>query len=124
MEAHVPKVAARYVDLPQNFQDEVGGEFYRSDLQELRHWLAEIVGREITDEDIRASIKVYNQNRALIRELYALRGGGTRKVRSTEVYLLLRAGLVLPVEEHNELVRAYLGAARDQDRPLKTIPAW
>src|SRR3974390_493942 len=33
-----PKVAARYVDLPQNFEDEVGGEFYRSDLRELLHW--------------------------------------------------------------------------------------
>ena len=31
---------------------------------------------------------------------------------AAEVYLMLRAGLVLPVEEHNELLRDYLDAAR------------
>jgi benzoyl-CoA reductase subunit C len=114
-----PKVAARYVDLPQNFQDEVGGEFYRSGLQEIRDWLAEIVGHEITDGEIRTSIKVYNKNRALIRELYAVRAAEPWKVPSAEVYLLLRAGLVLPVEQHNGMVRAYIDAARGQHRPMK-----
>ena len=42
-----PKVAARYVDLPQNFEDEIGGEFYRSDLKELCEWL-----EHLTDSDI------------------------------------------------------------------------
>ena len=30
-----PNSAARYVDLPQNFEDDVGGEFYRSELNEI-----------------------------------------------------------------------------------------
>ncbi len=114
-----PKVAARYMDLPQNFEDEVGGVFYRAELEELRHWLAEIVDHPITDEAVRASIVLFNKNRNLIRELYALRSAEPWKVPSPEVYLLLRAGLTLPVEEHNEILRAYIDAARDQDRPMK-----
>jgi len=114
-----PRVAARYVDLPQNFDGEVGGEFYRSGLQELRHWLADIASHPVTDEAIRASVAVYNKSRALIRELYALRAAEPWNVPSAEVYLLLRAGLVLPVEEHNELVRTYIDAARSRDRPFK-----
>src|SRR5271165_4459390 len=44
-----PNVYVRYFDVPQNFEDEVGGEFYRADLEELRHWLAEISGKPVTD---------------------------------------------------------------------------
>lgn len=33
------------------------------------------------------------------------------KVPSSEVYLLMRAGLVVPVEEHNQILRDYLAAA-------------
>src|SRR5208282_2468121 len=62
-----PKVPARYVDLPQNFEDDVGGEFYRTDLEELRHWLGEITGKPVTDDAIRASIAIYNKSRALVR---------------------------------------------------------
>ncbi len=114
-----PDQSARYVDLPQNFDDDVGGAFYRSHLEELRHWLAEITGQNPTDEALRASIGLFNENRALIRELYALRAATPWKAPSTEVYLLLRAGLTLPVEEHNALVRSYIDAARSQERPMK-----
>ena len=33
--------------------------------------------------------------------------------------MLLRAGLTLPVEDHNEMLRAYIDAASAQDRPMK-----
>jgi benzoyl-CoA reductase subunit C len=114
-----PAMPARYLDLPQNFDDEVGGAFYRSCLEELRHWLSEITGRPVTDEAIRASIALFNENRALTRELYALRAAAPWKAPSTEVYLLLRAGLTLPVEEHNALVRSYIEAAHVRERPAK-----
>ncbi len=114
-----PDVPARYVDLPQNFDDEIGGAFWASDMAEMRHWVEEIVGRKISDDDLRASIALYNENRRLIRSLYALRSAEPWKVASWEVYLVERAGLVLPVEEHNTLVAAYIAAAQKQQRPLK-----
>ena len=114
-----PKVAARYVDLPQNFEDEIGGEFYRSDLKELCEWLEHLTGRPVTDAALRASIALYNTNRGLIRDIYALRAKEPWKVPSSEVYLLARAGLVIPVEEHNAMLSEYLAAAASQDRPMK-----
>ena len=65
----------RYLDVPQNYQDEVGGKFYIEEMQVLREDLAKLAGREITDADLNASIAVYNDNRAAIRELYAYRAG-------------------------------------------------
>ena len=114
-----PNKGSRYVDLPQNFEDDVGGEFYKSELNEIREWLANITGRPVTDEAIRASIVHFNENRRLVREAYAVRAKEPWNVPSAELYLLLRAGLVLPVEEHNQLMRDYLTSVREQQRPIK-----
>ena len=112
-------VASRYVDLPQNFKDDVGGVFYQSELNEIREWLARIVGEPVTDEAIRASILLFNENRRLVRDAYALRAKEPWNIPSAELYVLLRAGLVLPVEDHNQLMRDYLASVRDQQRPIK-----
>jgi benzoyl-CoA reductase subunit C len=106
----------RYIDVPQNFQDEVGGAFYIEEMQTLREDLAKIAGREITDADLNASIAVYNANREAVRALYAYRATKPWQAPTSEVYLLLRAGMVLPVEEHTALVREYLVAAEQLQR--------
>ncbi len=106
----------RYIDVPQNFQDEVGGRFYIEEMQILREDLEKIAGRTISDADLNASIRVYNENRAAVRELYAYRAAKPWQAPTAEVYLVLRAGMVLPVEEHTLLVREYLAAAETVKR--------
>jgi benzoyl-CoA reductase subunit C len=114
-----PKVKSRYVDVPQNFSDSVGGSFYVSELGELRDILARLAGREITEDALRNSIAVYNENRALVREVYAFRARFPWKAPAAEVYLLMRAGMVLPVEEHSAMLRDYLDAAAAEERPRR-----
>lgn len=114
-----PNVYAKYFDVPQTYQDGVGGVFYTGEMRELLHDLEGIAGRKITDDDIRASIAVYNENRRALGELYDLRAAQPWKAPASEAYLVIRAGLVLPVEEHTELVRAYIAAASAEERPVK-----
>ena len=109
----------RYIDVPQNFEDGIGGVFYRQEMQILREDLARIADREITDADLNASIAVYNDNRAAIADLYQYRAAEPWQAPTSEVYLLLRAGMVLPVEEHTVLVRDYLAAAAQVQRPRR-----
>ncbi len=109
----------RYLDVPQNYQDEVGGTFYMQEMQILREDLAELAGRPITDADLNASIRVYNDNRAAMRELYAYRAAKPWQAPTSEVYLVQRAGMVLPVEEHTVLVREYIRAAELLQRPKR-----
>ncbi|MEE8344164.1 MAG: 2-hydroxyacyl-CoA dehydratase, partial [Woeseiaceae bacterium] len=63
----------RYFDVPQNFDLDIGGVFYTRELQLFRDELAELAGHEITDDDLYASIELYNENRRAIRDLYAYR---------------------------------------------------
>lgn len=114
-----PKVRSRYFDVPQNYSDSVGGDYYVHELTELRDMLAETSGRPVTDDAIHASIALYNENRALVREVYAFRARQPWKAPSVEVYLLMRAGMILAVEEHSRLLREYLSAAAAEERPRR-----
>jgi benzoyl-CoA reductase subunit C len=114
-----PKVRSRYVDVPQNYRDDVGGTFYMNELQELREVMAELAGRPVTDDDLRASIALYNESRRLTREIYARRAAEPWKMPSAEVYLLMRAGQVLAPEEHNRMMADYIAAAAAENRPRR-----
>ena len=109
----------RYFDVPQNYVDAIGGTFYVDELRALRDDLAKVAGRPVTDEALNASIGVYNDNRAAVRELYAYRAEKPWQAPTSEVYLVLRAGMVLPPEEHTRLVRDYIAAAEAMPRPRR-----
>ncbi|MGO8854983.1 MAG: benzoyl-CoA reductase subunit C [Steroidobacteraceae bacterium] len=114
-----PHVYTRYFDVPQNYKDEIGGNFYVNELAELRHALGVLRGAPVTDEELNQSIAAYNENRRLVNELYAYRIAQPWQVPAAEVYLLMRAGLILPVEQHSAMLRDYLAAARLSARPRR-----
>jgi benzoyl-CoA reductase subunit C len=114
-----PQVYARYFDVPQNYRDDIGGNYYVNELVELRHDLATLRGQPITDDELCRSIALYNENRRLVRALYDFRAQRPWQAPAAEVYLIVRAGLVLPVEEHSAMIRSYLAAAEAEERPRR-----
>ncbi len=109
----------RYFDVPQNFKNEIGGVFYVNELRELKEGLEKLSGRKITDEQLNHSIGIYNENRAWVNKVYDFRSAFPWKAPSAEVYLLMRAGMVLPPEEHTQLMQEYLAAAEAENRPMR-----
>jgi benzoyl-CoA reductase subunit C len=104
----------RYVDLPQNYDSRVGGEFWRGELAAIREDMARLAGGEILDEALRSAIRTYNENRRALCELYRRRGETPWLFPISQVYVILRAGAVLPPDEHTALVRQYLDLATQQ----------
>lgn len=102
-----PGKLVRYMDAPQDFDPARGGVFLRDALESLARDLEACGARPLEPARLRASIALYNENRRLVRDLYALRRAAPWKVPTDELYLVLRAGLVLPVEEHQALLRDY-----------------
>lgn len=107
-----PGKVSRYLDVPQDFHPEMGGEFFRREIEELSHDLQSRGARPLETNALRRSIAAFNENRGLVRSLYHLRSEEPWKVPTHELFLILRAGLTLPVEEASDLFRAYLDAAR------------
>jgi len=114
-----PDIYSKYFDVPQTYDDEIGGTFYIGEMREFLADLETLAGHKITDDDIRASIAVYNENRRVIADLYRLRAAKPWQAPASEAYLVARAGLTLPVEDHTQLVRDYIAAASSESRPIK-----
>ena len=106
-----PDRYVRYVDVPQNYDVAVGGKYWRHELEILREDLSRLGGQAITDDDLRRSIRAYNDNRRALRELYQARSLRPWFFPISEMYLFLRAGNLLPVEEHTALLLEYLRSA-------------
>ncbi len=102
-----PDRLSRYLDVPQNFDPAIGGAFYRRELEDLARELASRGARPLEAEALRRSIALYNRNRRLVEDLFALRRRAPWTVPTFELYLILRAGQVLPVEEFSALLGAY-----------------
>lgn len=90
---------------------------YRRILREIE----EVASTRVTDEALRSSIALFNENRRLIRELYRIKRETPWNLSAVEAYILTRAAGVMPREEHNQILRRALAAlehrsAKPQDR--------
>jgi len=109
----------KYFDVPQDYADGIGGKFFIHEMQALRNDLGNLVNKTISDEDLKNSIAVFNENRKAVRELYAYRAQKPWQAPTSEVYLVLRAGCVLPPEEHTALIRNYIAETDKVKRPQR-----
>lgn len=100
---HIGKFV-KYMDFPQNFLPQIGGVFYQQEMQHVLHYIKEINGRDVSPETLNHSISLYNRNRQLISHIYEVRQAFPWRMTFEEVYYIVRAGTVIPVEEHNEIL--------------------
>ncbi len=106
-----PEKFVRYLDFPQDFNPDVGGTFYRTELERLLEDLKSLNGKEPSREDLNNSISIYNRNRTLLAELDRFRSKQPHKISATDYYLFQRAGSVMAVEDHNNFLETLLSLA-------------
>lgn len=94
----------KYFDFPQNFSPSIGGVFYQQEMQHVIDYITEITKVEVTTEKLNHSIALYNKNRRLIETIYSIRQEFPWRMTMEELYYVLRAGTVIPVEEHNDIL--------------------
>jgi len=111
-----PQVYATYLDLPQNFRPEVGGAFYRLELERIANELVARGATPWTPESLRGAIREENERRATLERLTTIRHYEPWRVPASEAYLLTRAGGSLPASEHRKLLEAYLDAIPGRSR--------
>ncbi len=115
-----PDKLSRYLDVPQDFNHEIGGSFYRMELESLSDELTSRGARPYDKDALREAIAEYNVQRGLIRELYALRRDQPWKIPTAELYWILRACLLLPVDEQIQWLTEFrdTALADDERKPM------
>jgi benzoyl-CoA reductase subunit C len=101
--------------LPQNANSNHADEYLRGEYARLKRGVEELAGREVGDEDLRASLAVFNKNRALLRDVYAIKRDTPWLLSADEAYVLVAVGGLVPREEHNELLKFVLPLIRERD---------
>ena len=86
-------------------------EYYAEELRLLAQKLEELTGNKITDEKLRASIALYNEERALVKALLELQKAENPVITGTEAMTIMLASTNMPVEEYTALLRAFLADA-------------
>jgi benzoyl-CoA reductase subunit C len=100
--------------LPQNPNSAGSVEYLRHEYDRMRRVVEEVAGRPITDDDLRNSIAVFNENRLLLRRLYDIKRHTPWLVAAEDAYALLALAGMIPREEHNELLAALLPEIRER----------
>jgi len=117
-----PEVYATYVDLPQNFDPEVGGAFYVREMERIARELRERGARPMEPAALAKAIGAENARREAISELDAFRREEPWRCKASEAYLIVRAGAVLETTVHTALIRDFLAAARERKgRPVDNV---
>ncbi|MBI2876194.1 MAG: 2-hydroxyacyl-CoA dehydratase [Candidatus Tectomicrobia bacterium] len=82
--------------------------FYTKQLARMKEGLEATFSVKISEERLREAIALYNTHRRLLKELYSLRKSPTPPISGSEVMEVVLAGMVLPKEQHNEMLRKLL----------------
>jgi len=98
----------KYLDYPQNFLSHIGGKFYKTELLHILHEIQKINNIEVTPEKLNNSIKLYNINQRLLKEIYNIRQEYPWRISFENLYYVVRAGMVITVEEHNKILEDVL----------------
>jgi benzoyl-CoA reductase subunit C len=107
--------------LPQNPNSAHACSYLRGEYDRLRRGIERVSGHSVTDEQLRRSVAVYNENRRLIRALYAIKREAPWRISAEDAYALVAVGAMILREEHNELLNAVMplvgqSPLRPQDR--------
>lgn len=120
---NLPDLWVDFLHLPHNPSSDAGVEFLSSEYRRLAGDLESLGGHPFSREALIDSIKLFNWNRELTRRLRKARCEAPHLMASSELYSIVRAGNLLPVEEHNSMLEGAIedfskrtGKARDSIR--------
>jgi len=107
-----------HIDTPHTVHD-TAQEQQRGLLASFQKSLEEFTGKELTSEKLKEAIKVHNEQRALVRELYELKKLNPPLISGTETIQVVKAVQSIPVDEGNELLREVISEVKERkDGPI------
>jgi len=105
---------SQIVYLPQNPNSAGSVDYLRHEYDRVRRVIEGVSGKEIGDGALAESIELFNENRRLIRELYAIKLETPWLITAEDAYALVALAGMIPREEHNELLGTLLPMIRER----------
>jgi benzoyl-CoA reductase subunit C len=103
-----PHLTVEYIHFPQNMTSPHSIDYLVAEYRRVAATYEQLSGNKISDDRLRESITLYNTQRSLLRELYAIRRESPQNLSTVECYVLTRIGTLLPPDEHITILREAL----------------
>jgi benzoyl-CoA reductase subunit C len=108
-----------FIDMPITVRPEAL-EYFKGQLNDFRKTLEAFTGKKLSADKLEAAIKLHNQQRALVRELYELTKPSPPLISGAEIAQVLKALTSLPVVEGNDLLTETITEVKNRtDGPEK-----
>jgi benzoyl-CoA reductase/2-hydroxyglutaryl-CoA dehydratase subunit BcrC/BadD/HgdB len=108
-------VESFYLALPHIITNE-GFEWYKKEIEELKEELElKFSIQEISNSKLKNSIKIYNENRRLLREVHNFRIQSNPKITGTEALQLNMANASIPKDIANEQLKRIIDLLKERD---------
>ena len=116
--AHIWKVYlnppySHFIDTPHTIHKAAVTQL-KKQLQDFKTTLESLTGKELSLTRLKEAIEAYNQQRALVRELYDLRKPDPPLISGTETLQVMVALMSLPVDEGSELLRQVISEVKER----------
>ena len=110
---------AHFIDTPHTAH-KAAQKQHKKLLEDFKKTLESFTGKTLTEASLHEAIKIHNQQRALVRELYDLRKPDPPLISGAETLQVTVALASLPVAEGNELLNQVISEVKErQDGPPK-----
>lgn len=108
-----------FIDTPHTTR-EAAVKHHKELLEDFKKTLEAFTGKELSTERLKEAVKLHNQQRALVTELYGLRKPDPPLISGVETLQVMVALVSLPVEEGSELLKQVISEVKQRkDGPPK-----
>ncbi len=114
--ADIPTPYVGFVD-PLCAKTETARKYFREEVARFKGSLENYLGKEISEDSLRESIRTYNENRRLLKKVYELRKGPQPLLSGVEVLDIVRSSMLTPKDEHNSLLGSLLDRISEREDP-------
>ena len=110
----LPDIQVGFYQFIPALKDNWSFENAERSLRRLIEGIEEELDVVIDEDKLRASIRLFNENRGLIRELYDLRRSGVVRVSSLEMQHVVKSSMIMDKAAHNILLRELVAAVKEK----------
>ena len=106
---HVPTVKwDYYLPMPNEVQSKFAKLLHYSEVKKFRTYVEGVIGKPISDEDLRRSTELVNENRRLLHDLYEYRKEVNPRVTGVDALYASITAQFIDKEEHNRELKRVL----------------
>lgn len=110
-----------FLDTPHTIH-RAARQHFKEQLEDFKKTLELFAGRELSDNRLKETIRIFNHQRALVRELYELKKPDPPLISGTETVEVMAALMSIPVEEGIELLEQVLAEIKTRKNEIPGKP--